>query len=137
MKPNRKTRHPKGEAAIIALILIAAIFIVAVMWGWPKYRIYSQTLRGEAMLREAEWSKKVAIEEARATKESSTLKGEAEVARATGTAEANKIIGDSLKDNEAYLRYLWIQGLQDSSGERIYIPTEAGMPILEAGKAGK
>ena len=27
------------------------------------------------------------------------------------------------------------KGLQEGKGERIYIPTEAGMPILEAGKA--
>ena len=47
-------------------------------------------------------------------------------------AEANKIIGASLKSNEAYLRYLWIQGLQDGSSEVIYIPTEANLPILEA-----
>jgi|TARA_B100002003_G_C14041045_1_gene501641 hypothetical protein len=35
------------------------------------------------------------------------------------------------------LRYVWIKGLQDGNGERIYIPTEAGLPILEAGKAAK
>ncbi|MFS1425496.1 hypothetical protein [Shewanella sp. 10N.286.48.B5] len=62
--------------------------------------------------------------------------GAADIELAKAAAEANKIIGESLKDNEAYLRYIWIKGLQDGSGERIYIPTEAGMPILEAGKAG-
>ena len=53
---------------------------------------------------------------------------------AKGTAEANRIIGDSLKNNEAYLRYLWIHNLEEGKNEVIYIPTEAGMPILEAGK---
>ncbi|RZF83206.1 hypothetical protein EXT46_07105 [Pseudoalteromonas sp. CO325X] len=57
--------------------------------------------------------------------------------RAKAAAQANKIIGESLKGNEEYLRYVWIKGLQDGSGERIYIPTEAGLPILEAGEAGK
>ena len=47
-------------------------------------------------------------------------------------AEANRIIGDSLKGNDAYLRYLWILGLQDGSSETIYIPTEANLPIMEA-----
>ena len=42
------------------------------------------------------------------------------------------ITDDSLKGNDAYLRYLWVQGLQDGSSEVIYIPTEAGLPILEA-----
>lgn len=56
----------------------------------------------------------------------------AEVERAKGVAEANRIIGESLKNNEGYLRYLWIQGLQDGSSEVIYVPTEASLPILEA-----
>jgi len=130
----------------IALIMLTGTISLG-MYGCPKYRIYSQTARGEADLREAEWSKKIQIEEARGKEESSTMiaqarvtqaraEGEAEIVRAEATARANAIIGQSLKDNEAYLRYLWIMGLKDGSGERIYIPTEAGMPILEAGKAG-
>ncbi len=58
----------------------------------------------------------------------------AEVERAKGVAEANQIIGESLKGNESYLRYLWIQGLQYGSSEVIYIPTEANLPILEASR---
>ena len=57
-----------------------------------------------------------------------------EVARAKGVAQANQIIGDSLKDNEAYLRYLWITDLSSNnrSPTVIYVPTEANLPILEA-----
>lgn len=128
----------------ITLIAVVLIGIIAVgMWGCPQYKVYSQTARGTADLREAEWTKKIKIEEARATEEAATMiakarvtqaeaEGQAEVARAKATAEANRIIGESLKENDAYLRYLWIMGLQDSSGERVYIPTEAGLPILEA-----
>jgi hypothetical protein len=49
-------------------------------------------------------------------------------------AEANRIIGESLKGNESYLRYLWIQNLESGSNSVVYVPTEAGLPILEAGK---
>lgn len=90
--------------------------------------------QGEALLLEAESSRKIAIEEARAKLESAKLLSEAEVERAKGVAEANKIIGVSLKNNESYLRYLWIQNMNNSSKEVIYIPTEANMPIMEAGK---
>ena len=48
-----------------------------------------------------------------------------------------QVVSDSLKDNEAYLRYIWIKGLNDGKGERIYIATEAGLPILEAGGVKK
>lgn len=99
--------------------------------------------KGRAILLEAESSKKAMIEEAKAKNESATLEAEAkikiakaeaqaEVERAKGVAEANKIIGESLRGNESYLRYLWIIGLNDGKGERVYIPTEAGLPILEA-----
>lgn len=54
--------------------------------------------------------------------------------RAEGVAKANKIIGDSLKGNEAYLRYLWIDKLEGSKQQVIYVSTETGLPLLEAGK---
>lgn len=151
---NMKSKHrihPAGDSFgfAIAFVVLAIVAIIALgMWGIPKYMIYSQTSRGTADLREAEWTKKIKIEEARATEEAATMiaqaritqakaEGQAEIERAKATAEANRIIGESLKGNDDYLRYLWIMGLQDSTGERIYIPTEAGLPILEAGKAGK
>lgn len=57
---------------------------------------------------------------------------EIEVARAEGVAKANMIIGDSLKNNEPYLRYLWINNLKETKNDVIYVPTETGLPILEA-----
>lgn len=94
--------------------------------------------KGEAELLESESSKKIAVESAKAQLESAKLLAQAEVERAKGVAEANKIIGDSLKGNEAYLRYLYISNLEKAEGNgsvnTIYIPTEAGLPILEAGK---
>ena len=49
-------------------------------------------------------------------------------------ARANEIIGSSLKDNEGYLRYLWIQGLKTNNKEVVYVATEANLPILEANR---
>lgn len=92
------------------------------------------TKSGEAQLLEAEQTRKIKIEEAKAELESAKLKSEAEVERAKGVAEANKIIGESLKNNESYLRYLWVNGLNDGTSEVIYVPTEANMPLLESGK---
>ncbi len=43
---------------------------------------------------------------------------------------------DSLGGPEGYLRYLYIQNLEDSKGQIIYVPTEGGLPILEAGQRG-
>lgn len=120
-------------AAVVGLIFLIPLWL----YFGPKYRIYKQDLRGQANLREQEWEKKVAIEEARAKKESAILLSEAEVARAKGVKEANEIIQQSLGGPEGYLRYLYIQSLMETEkagGRVIYVPTEAGLPILEAGK---
>jgi regulator of protease activity HflC (stomatin/prohibitin superfamily) len=122
-----------AAAGIIVFVVLAAI-VGGLMAGIPHYRVFMQNKRGEAMLREQEWTKQVMIEEAKAKKESAALLADAEIERAKGVAEANEIIGASLKDNEGYLRYLWIQGLQDGTSEVIYVPTEAQLPLLEAGK---
>lgn len=130
----------------------AIVFVVLVIIGWvivsmavmPTYRIYKQNKQGEANLRQQEWEKKILIEQAKAQNESATLNAEAtikqetakaqsEVIRAKGVAEANTIIANSLQGNEAYLRYLWIDKLSDNDNT-IYVPTEAGLPILEAGR---
>lgn len=88
-----------------------------------------------AQLAHAQFSREVAVAEAKAKNEAAELLAQAEVTRAKGAAQANLILGESLKGNEAYLRYLWIQKLEEGSNrETIYVPTEAGLPILEAGK---
>jgi prohibitin 1 len=58
---------------------------------------------------------------------------EIEVARANGVAQSNKIISGSI--DETYLHYLWIMGLQKNSMQVIYVPTEANIPIMEAGRS--
>ncbi len=128
---------------IVAIILLIIMYTVISMIVMPRYRIYKQDLQGQANLRQQEWEKKILIEQARSQNEAATLEAEArikqetakataEVIRAKGVAEANTIIADSLKGNESYLRYLWIDKLSDNPNV-IYVPTEAGLPILEAG----
>ena len=59
---------------------------------------------------------------------------EIEIARAQGVAKSNEIIAGSISDN--YLRYKWIEGLQANDDMTvIYVPTEANLPIMEAGRA--
>lgn len=121
-------------AKVVVGVMSVIILFIGILLLAPKYGVYSKTMHGQALLKEAESTRKVAIEEAKAKRESAQELAEAEIIRAKGVAEANQIIGDSLKGNDAYLRYLWIQGLQDGSSEVIYIPTEANLPILEAGR---
>lgn len=145
--------------ALMVLFFGGILLVVAALWIWPKYKVYKMEMNGIASLKEAEWSKQILIEEAKAREQAALMQakarvtlaqaegeaklvaakaeGQADIERAKAAAEANRIIGESLKGNEAYLRYVWIKGLQDGKGERIYIPTEAGLPILEAGNRKK
>ena len=118
--------------AIGALVLA----VLVAMFAYPQYRVYCQRLAGEAALAEAQSSRRVAILEARAKKESAIALAEAEVIRAEGAAKANRILQDSLGGPEGYLRYLQIQALEESKASLIYVPTEAGLPVTEARRIG-
>ena len=114
----------------IAGIIVIILAIAGILWGIPQYNVYALELSGKAQLKEAEWNRQIAIQEAQALKESASLKAEAEVIRARGIAEANEIIAGSLTDE--YIRYKFVEGLNDGNTEVIYVPTEANLPILEA-----
>lgn len=122
-----------GEKTFVLLTLGFIFFVSWLFWG-PPYEVWARGMKGKSELAQAEWNRKIAVQEAAAKFESAKHLAAAEIERARGVAEANKIIGESLKDNEAYLRYLWIHGLQESTSDVIYVPTEANLPILEANR---
>lgn len=130
------SRINESFAGLVIILFLSGGLVLAIMlcmWAWPRYNVYAQQKRGEASLREAESSRQIAIEEAKAKFEAAKMLGQAEVERAKGVAEANKIIGESLDGQDSYLRYLWIQSLDNATAPTIvYVPTEAGLPILEA-----
>lgn len=128
-----------GRAALAVMGSVAGLLVMSgllglAMWGCPKYNVWQQGLAGQAELARAQQNRQIKIQEALALEESAKLLAKAEVERAKGVAEANRIIGQSLHDNEAYLRYLWIHGLEGTKNQVIYVPTEANLPILEAGR---
>ncbi len=124
----------------IALGTLGAILLIILLggglYGCPQYQVYEQRLTGEAELARADYNRQVAVREAAAKKEAASLLADAEVTRAKGVAQANQIIGESLRNNEAYLRYLWVNNLENNKATVIYVPTETGLPILEAGRRG-
>lgn len=110
---------------IFIMASIAVLFLI-----FPIYHVWSSEMSGKAELREAEWNKQIAIEEAKAELEGSTLKAEADIIRAEGIAESNRIISETLTSE--YITWKWVEGLHDGSSEVIYVPTEANLPLLEA-----
>jgi hypothetical protein len=121
-------------SGIIWLTALAAIAIAIVMFVLPVWNVWRAEMSGKAALAEAENERKVLIEQARAEAEAAKFYRAAETERARGVAEANSIIANGLGGPEGYLRYLWIQKLGSNQQDVIYVPTEAGIPILEAGR---
>lgn len=122
----------------ISIIVVVLLFLggcaVTCMWGCPKYKVYSMRMEGEAQLAHAQASKEVAVAEAKAKMESAAMLAQADTIRAHGVARSNQIIGASLKGNREYLHWLWIDNIDKNPQAVIYVPTEANLPILEAGK---
>jgi len=127
--------NPIARAGWLVIVLVA--LIVAFLIGYPQYSVYASTKRGEAELARATQNRQVRVQEALAKFEAADYDAKTDVRRAQGVAQANKIIADSLGGPEGYLRWRYIEMLQEtaqSGGHQIiYIPTEAGLPILEAG----
>jgi F0F1-type ATP synthase membrane subunit b/b' len=128
-----------GGVSIGAIIITFIIgLIVLGMWGCPQYNVYSQRKEGEANLAHAQSSKEVAVAEAKAKMESAAYNAQADTIRAHGIARSNQIIGNSLKNNQEYLQWLWIDELKTTQNQVIYIPSGTmGLPILEAQRLNK
>lgn len=114
------------------ILLTGTVITSLCLWGCPKYEVYSSEMSGKAEMAKAEQNRRIQVEEAQANLEAQKLNSLAEVERAKGMAEAIEIENGKL--TPMYIHYLWVRNIDKMDGEKIYIPTEAGLPILEAGK---
>lgn len=123
------------KLAIVALFILIG-GVGSCMFVRPRYNVWKQEMEGKAEFAKAEQNRKIKIEEARANLEAEKLNAQAEVERAKGAAKAIQIENGSLTPE--YIQYLWVRQ-QGSLGDKtvIYIPTEASLPILEAGRVNK
>lgn len=133
MYESAKEKRLLAKWIAISIITLIALAICSLAF-YPRYRVWSQEMEGRAEFAKAEQNRRIRIEEAKANLEAEKLNAEAEIERAKGAAEAIKIENGSL--SEKYIQYLWVrQQNQLNDKTIIYIPTEANLPILEAGKS--
>jgi uncharacterized membrane protein YqiK len=131
----------------VSLVLMAgAMLTLTSCWQFNRDQAFKDAENeGKSILVKAESEKKALIEQAKAENEAATLQAEAkikiakaeaqaEIEKAKGVAEANRIIGESMKGNHEYLEYLKIDAIRTAQGDKVYIPTEALLPITEARK---
>ena len=111
------------------LTIVVILFTLGCMFGCPKYNVWRAEMKGRASMAQAEQDRKIQIEEAKANLEAQKLNSEAEIVRAEGMAKAIEIENGKLTTK--YIQYLWVRNIEAFEGEKIYIPTEANLPILE------
>ena len=128
----------RGLGFTIGSVIVVGVVIAGLLIGFPTYNVYSKQMAGKAAYEEAVQNRRIRVLEAQAALDSTKLTASAEIERAKGTNEANRIMAQSLGGPENYLRWSYINMLQETAGKGdrqvIYLPTEAGMPILEAGR---
>lgn len=118
--------------ATVGITVMVIILIGVILFGWPQYRVWQQHMAGRARLAEAEYSRQIMYIEAQMNLQAEELNAQAEIARARGAAYAMEIVQEKLTD--MYIRYLWVRQANLGGATIIYIPTEANLPILEAGR---
>lgn len=129
-----------SNGKVVAIVTgVVATAVLLALFGSVGYKLWrvtyigkateiEQDYAGRAVLAYAKNARKARIEAAQAEKESAQL-----------TADAIAIVGQAAKDFPEYRQqefYLALgDALKDGKIEQIiYLPTEAGMPITEAGK---
>ncbi len=135
-KQSKQSDTMQTAIGISVIGLIVLVIIAAIMFGYPRYKVWQQEMDGKAEFAKAEQNRKIKIEEARANLEAEKLNAQAEIERAKGAAKAIEIENGSI--TPTYIQYLWVRQQADLGDKTvIYIPTEGNLPILEAGRNAK
>jgi hypothetical protein len=135
-KQSKQSDTMQTAIGISVIGLIVLVIIAAIMFGYPRYKVWQQEMDGKAEFAKAEQNRKIKIEEAKANLEAEKLNAQAEIERAKGAAKAIEIENGSI--TPTYIQYLWVRQQADLGDKTvIYIPTEGNLPILEAGRNAK
>ena len=113
-----------------AVLIVLGIFLFLAFAG-PLWSVWRADLRGQAILRQAESERKVIVEQAQAELEAAELR-----------RQAIEIVGQAAKDYPEYrlqeFMGAYAEALQNGSIEKIiFVATEAGIPITEAGRSAR
>lgn len=120
----------RNEWLIVGVVcLVGFLLLIVLPFGGPLYNVWNMGKLGEAKLKQAEQEKQILIEQAKAEVEAAKLR-----------AEAIEIVGESAQKYPEYRlqEFLGAFGEALNNGEVdqiIYVPTEANIPIMEAGRA--
>ena len=106
-------------SSFLVVIMLVGGVGAGIAFGYPNYLVW----QGEAALAKATQDRQIKVQEA-----------EAELEAAKKQAEANRILGESIRAYPESLEQKWVEAVRDTKNQVIYLPTEASVPITEAGR---
>lgn len=122
---------------IVGICMVALMGVIGLgLMGWQQVRVYvaeytvkTERLQGEAEYVRAEQNRRILVEQARAEKDAAALR-----------AEAIEIVGQAAKDFPEYRLQEFLgafgEAMQSDSIQKIiFVPTEANIPVTEAGRS--
>jgi hypothetical protein len=117
---------------------IGAVILLSILWslvGYPKWRVWAAHQEGLADLMMAKNEQQIQIAKAQSRFDAADINKKASVIEAQAVALQIEAIGAGLTKHDLYLKWQWIKMMEERpDSSTIYVPTEASMPILEAGR---
>lgn len=121
----------------IGIICFFIFIVIMLLWltFYPRYNVWAAHKEGEADLAQAKNEQQIQIAQAQSRLDAAQINKKAAIIEAEAVAAQIQTIGENLQRHDLYLKWQWIKMMEErSSGDTIYVPTEANLPILEAGK---
>lgn len=120
--------EPDAPIKLRAILSVSSLVLflglsAAVAFGYPQYKVWEQSKAGEAALAKATQDRQIKVQEA-----------EAEQEAASKQAEANRILGESIRQYPESMEQKWVEAIEKTSNQVIYLPTEASVPITESAR---
>lgn len=122
VKSNKGITTANCIASFVTLCVFLGL-AAGVAFGYPTYRVWEQSKAGEAALAKATQDRQIKVQEA-----------EAEQEAASKQAEANRILGESIRQYPEAMEQKWVEAISSTSNQVIYLPTEASVPITESAR---
>lgn len=122
-----------GVKLVIGVVVGIFLLILVSKAVGPQLNLYRANTEKQAVIAEQKAQSEAAEFAARSAVTQAEAKAEAMIIEARALAESQEIIAATLTPE--YIRYLYIKAIENNPNQVIYVPTEAGMPILESGRA--
>lgn len=113
---------------VIAVVVLIVSGIFAASYAYRNYSVWSMEMQGKGNLAKATQDRQIQVEQAKS-----------ELDAAKHIADAIKIVGRAAQEFPEYRNQMYIQAFAEALAggkirQIIYVPTEAGIPILEASR---